>query len=108
MSTCSTCGTNYESGVKICPKDGTVLEGGPATDPRLGETLDGKYRLDAALGQGGMGAIYRATHLMLDKQVAVKPIKPELVTSRGLVGRARREAGAAGNPDHPNMPRASA
>ncbi|MCC7043095.1 MAG: protein kinase [Acidobacteria bacterium] len=104
MSACPTCGATYENSVKICPKDGSVLEGtSEAADPRVGQTLDGKYRLDSRLGAGGMGAIYKATHLMLDKQVAVKLIKPELVTSPDLVRRFQREARAAGNLNHPNI-----
>lgn len=104
MSACPTCGATYENSVKICPKDGTVLEApAESTDIKLGQVLDGKYRLDSKLGQGGMGAIYRATHLMLDKQVAVKLIKPELVTSSDLVRRFQREARAAGNLNHPNI-----
>lgn len=104
MNSCPTCGATYDDVIRICPKDGTVLESSPeARDPRIGEVLDGKYRLDARLGQGGMGAIYRATHLMLDKQVAVKLIKPELVGSPDLVRRFQREARAAGNLSHPNI-----
>ncbi|ODS52596.1 MAG: hypothetical protein ABS36_16230 [Acidobacteria bacterium SCN 69-37] len=104
MRACPACGATYESSVKICPKDGTVLEGATgAVDGRLGQVLDGKYRLDAQIGQGGMGAIYRATHLMLDKPVAVKLIKAELVTSPDLVRRFQREARAAGNLNHPNI-----
>lgn len=102
MTACPSCGTRYEASVRICPRDGTVLEP-KAGDSRIGETLDGKYRLDAAIGHGGMGAIYRATHLMLDKQVAVKLIKPELVTSPDVVRRFQREARAAGNLSHPNI-----
>lgn len=104
MTSCPTCGATYDGGAKICPKDGTVLEAAAtATDPRVGQTLDGKYRLDSRLGQGGMGAIYRATHLMLGKQVAVKLIKPELVTSPDIVVRFQREARAASNLNHPNI-----
>jgi serine/threonine protein kinase len=104
MSACPTCGATYDNSVKICPKDGAVLEGtAEVADPRVGQTLDAKYRLDSRLGAGGMGAIYRATHLMLDKPVAVKLIKPELVTSPDLVRRFQREARAAGNLNHPNI-----
>ena len=103
MSACPTCGATYENSVKICPKDGSVLEATVEIDARVGQTLDGKYRLDSQLGAGGMGAIYKATHLMLDKQVAVKLIKPELVTSPDLVRRFQREARAAGNLSHPNI-----
>ena len=75
----------------------------PVIDPHVGKLLDGKYRLDAYLSQGGMGAVYKATHVMLDKTVVVKLIKPELVTSAEIVRRFQREARAASNLNHPNI-----
>jgi serine/threonine-protein kinase len=89
--------------VKLCPDDGTVLEHQPATSSQLGKVLDGKYRLDAFLSQGGMGGVYRATHVMLNKDVAVKLINPELVTSPEIVRRFQREARAATALSHPNI-----
>ena len=102
MNTCPTCHTTHPDTVRICPRDGTVLS--PATDdPRVGTTLDGKYRLDTVLGRGGMGSIYRATHLMLDKPVAVKLINADLAPSPEMVRRFQREARAASNLNHPNI-----
>ena len=103
MATCPKCGTRYASNVKICTHDGTVLNDEPAADAHVGKLLDGKYRLDAYLSQGGMGAVYKATHVMLDKTVVVKLIKPELVTSAEVVRRFQREARAASNLNHPNI-----
>jgi serine/threonine protein kinase len=103
MATCPKCGTRYASNVKICTHDGTVLNDEPATDAHIGKLLDGKYRLDSFLSQGGMGAVYKATHVMLDKTVVVKLIKPELVTSAEIVRRFQREARAASNLNHPNI-----
>jgi eukaryotic-like serine/threonine-protein kinase len=104
MATCPKCGTRYASTVRICTHDGTVLNDEPdRNDPHVGKLLDGKYRLDAFLSQGGMGAVYKATHVMLDKRVAVKLIKPELVTSPEVVRRFQREARAASNLNHPNI-----
>lgn len=103
MATCPKCGTRYASTVRICTHDGTVLNDEPVQDPRVGKLLDGKYRLDAFLSHGGMGAVYKATHIMLDKTVAVKLIKPELVTSAEIVRRFQREARAASNLNHPNI-----
>lgn len=67
------------------------------------ELLDGKYQIDQLLGQGGMGAVYRATHLGTKRTVAVKVIQPRLSTSDQFVARFRREAEAAGRLRHPNV-----
>jgi serine/threonine protein kinase len=67
------------------------------------ELLDGKYQIDQLLGQGGMGAVYRATHLGTKRTVAVKVIQPGLSTSDQFVARFRREAEAAGRLRHPNV-----
>jgi serine/threonine-protein kinase len=104
MATCPTCGASYTAATRICTRDGTVLPADPpAQDPQIGRVLDGKYRLEAILGHGGMGSLYRATHIMLGKPVAVKLIKPDLVTSPDIVARFQREARAASNLNHPNI-----
>ena len=103
MPICSTCGTRYGSTVRICIRDGTPLVAGRADDPHLGKLLDGKYRIDAFISGGGMGSVYRATHVMLGKTVAVKVIRNELVTSDDVVRRFQREARAAATLDHPNI-----
>jgi serine/threonine protein kinase len=72
-------------------------------DVLTGELLDGKYRIGKLLGQGGMGAVYRATHLGTKRTVAVKVIRPRLSASREFVERFRREAEAAGRLRHPNV-----
>ena len=102
MNTCPQCQTPHPDHVRICPNDGTVLT--PATtDAAIGQTLDGKYRLESIIGRGGMGSIYRATHLMLDKTVAVKLINPELAPTPDVVRRFQREARAASQLNHPNI-----
>jgi serine/threonine-protein kinase len=58
----------------------------------VGIVLDGRYRLDALLGEGGMGAVYRATQLANDRKVAVKLLKPHLTTDEPSAQRFLREA----------------
>jgi serine/threonine protein kinase len=70
---------------------------------RTGDLLDGKYRIDARVGQGGMGAVYRGTHLHTTRTVAIKVIRPHLTSSEEFVERFRREAEAAGRLRHPNV-----
>jgi len=104
MSTCPTCKATYPDTMRLCPTDGTVLEGGQAPrDENVGRSLDGKYRLDKRLSSGGMGTVYKATHLMLGKALAVKLIKADLPASPEVVRRFQREAKAASNLNHPNI-----
>ena len=65
--------------------------------------LDNKYQIEQLLGQGGMGAVYRATHLGAKRTVAVKVIHPQLSAHDQFVARFRREAEAAGRLRHPNV-----
>jgi hypothetical protein len=101
-SKCPQCGKSFPANVRICPDDGTVLEHDTQAS-QLGTVLDGKYRLESFLSRGGMGAVYKATHVMLGKAVAVKLINPELVTSADVVRRFQREARAATALAHPNI-----
>lgn len=69
----------------------------------IGEALDGKYRLERLLGQGGMGAVYLATHLGTERPVALKLIAPQFMRHAEFVERFKREARAAGRLRHPNV-----
>jgi serine/threonine protein kinase len=60
----------------------------------VGIVLDERYRLDALLGEGGMGAVFRAHHLAMDRRVAVKLLKPHLTTDDAALQRFAREARA--------------
>ncbi|HEU4410432.1 MAG TPA: protein kinase [Polyangiaceae bacterium] len=63
--------------------------------PSVGDTLSGKYRLTRKLGQGGMGAVYEATHLRLGQKVAIKVVLPEVAERPELAYRFEHEARAA-------------
>jgi serine/threonine protein kinase/ankyrin repeat protein len=69
----------------------------------IGRLLDGKYRLEELCGRGGMGAVYRATHVGTGRRVAVKLIAPELAGNREFIERFRREARTIGRLRHPNI-----
>src|SRR3954468_18086055 len=68
----------------------------------IGMIIDGRYRLHATLGRGGMGLVYRAAHVGLRRQVAVKILHPSLAASPEGRNRFEREALAVGKIDHPN------
>ncbi|MBK7994580.1 MAG: serine/threonine protein kinase [Blastocatellia bacterium] len=69
----------------------------------IDEVLDGKYRIDKQLGQGGMGAVYLATHLGTKRLVALKVITPQFMSNTSFVERFKREAEAMGLLRHPNV-----
>lgn len=66
----------------------------------------GPYRLVKLLGSGGMGTVWQATHLRLEKTVALKLLSPQLVSNDELVARFEREMKAVGRLDHPHLVRA--
>jgi len=70
--------------------------------PLPGELIGGKYRIENELGRGGMGAVFRAVHLVTNKPVALKwMLRP--ASDSGAYQRFTREARAAGRIDHPNV-----
>jgi len=71
-------------------------------DPAIGSTLAG-YRIDALIARGGMGVVYRATHIALDRPVALKVIARHLAEKEGFRDRFLRESRLAARLDHPNV-----
>jgi YVTN family beta-propeller protein len=69
---------------------------------REGEVFAG-HRIDALGGRGGMGIVYRATHIKLERTVALKVISPELAADEGFRQRFQREAQLAASIDNPNV-----
>jgi eukaryotic-like serine/threonine-protein kinase len=87
------------SSLKSPPAGGEALD----ADPRVGTVLAERYRLDALLGEGGMGRVYAAEHVLMRKKLAVKILHRELTSVPEVVARFEREAMAAANIDHPNV-----
>jgi serine/threonine-protein kinase len=100
MKKCPKCGEVYKDTTTLCPSDGSVLatEG----DALVGRTLAGKYHVDELVSQGGMGAVYRGTHILMDKTVALKVLHPTLAADTVIVARFSREARAASRISHPH------
>ena len=72
-------------------------------DPALGKVIAGRYRLEARVGEGGMGIVYRARHVLIDRVVAVKLIRPDLRGETHLRAWMLREARAANRVDHAHI-----
>jgi serine/threonine-protein kinase len=77
--------------------------GQKATDPLIGKVVAGRYRLEARLGEGGMGVVYRARHVLIDRVVALKLIRPDLRGETHLRAWMLREARAANRVDHAHI-----
>jgi serine/threonine protein kinase len=69
----------------------------------IGSELHGRYRVLAKLGEGGMGEVYLAEHLLLGRREALKILRPQLASTPQLISRFRREARAANRVQHLNI-----
>jgi tRNA A-37 threonylcarbamoyl transferase component Bud32 len=99
MKECPRCGRCEEYAVTLCPNDGAEMRVVPAV-PR---TVDNKYRIEQLLGRGGMGAVYRARDMRLDRLVALKVVRAELLGDPEARRRFRREAQIVARLQHPSI-----
>jgi serine/threonine-protein kinase len=67
----------------------------PPPDPLLGQTIDGRYKVEKMLGQGGMGIVYKAQHVILQKALAVKVLRADVSKDQEIMSRFRQEAQSA-------------
>jgi len=95
---CPACGTCYDTGTTRCKKESTALV--LVATPRM---LAGRYRLEKRLGHGGMGKVYHATDMSLNRDVAVKMIRDEFFADRKAIEKFRQESQITGSFAHPNV-----
>ncbi|MDB4928786.1 MAG: Protein kinase, partial [Myxococcaceae bacterium] len=74
-----------------------------SSDTYLGRVVAGRYRLEARIGEGGMGVVYRARHVLIERVVALKLIRPDLRGETHLRAWMLREARAANRVDHAHI-----
>ncbi len=72
-------------------------------DTFIGKTLAEKYRIDSVMRETELGKVYHATHLLMDKHVAVKILSPALAVDENIVRRFSSEARNISNISHPNI-----
>ncbi len=103
---CTRCGAHYDASAAFCTRDGTPL-GTESEEPDVyvGQTLLGQFRIEEKVGAGGMGTVYRARQIGVDRHVAIKILHPELVQNADAVRRFQREARVSAALDHPNVVR---
>jgi serine/threonine-protein kinase len=84
-------------------KSASTVRSRRGDDPALGKVIAGRYRLESRIGEGGMGIVYRARHVLIDRVVAVKLIRPDLRGETHLRAWMLREARAANRVDHAHI-----
>jgi serine/threonine-protein kinase len=102
MKQCPDCQKEFKEHLLFCPFDGHALASKSEPDRIIGTILDNKYRIEEKIGQGGMGKVYRATHIHMDHTVAIKVLHSELSSDQIAMERFRREARAAAQIHHQN------
>jgi Protein kinase domain len=99
MRECPKCGRCEDHSVRTCPNDGTEMR----VVPSVPRTVDNKYRIEQLLGRGGMGAVYRARDMRLDRLVALKVVRADLLGDPEARRRFRREAQIVARLQHPSI-----
>jgi len=99
MRFCPTCARAFTDTETFCPHDNAELLD---HDPMIGRIAGTKYEILSRLGRGGMGVVYKARHIFMDRTVALKIVNPRLTAKRRYLDMLRQEALAAARFSHPN------
>src|SRR6058998_2476527 len=109
---CIHCHTPLPENSRYCFACGADVSGGdaaPSTSSvdvlreRLQRLIEGRYRIERLLGKGGMGAVFLAHDLTLERDVAIKVLPPDVAQDEQIVRRFQQEAKTAAKLDHPNI-----
>jgi eukaryotic-like serine/threonine-protein kinase len=98
MSSCTSCAWEVHLEDTFCARCGA-----PVRDPLIGVVVGDRYRIVSRIGVGGMGAVYRAEHTMMPRDLAIKVLLPELGGKEEFARRFEREAESASRLTHPNI-----
>src|SRR2546426_11179364 len=109
---CFRCHTPIPESSKFCSTCGADVSGGDGPGStssvdlvreRLQRIIEGEYRLERLLGKGGMGQVFLAHDLTLEREVAIKVLPPDVSQDDQVVRRFQQEAKTAAKLDHPNI-----
>ncbi|MBL9019800.1 MAG: protein kinase, partial [Myxococcales bacterium] len=112
---CPNCKAGNAEDARFCGTCGHTLSATEASNPKLaaqgigeapsmiGKEIAGRYRIKEKLGEGGMGAVYKAEQISLKRQCAVKVLRPEVAGSQMLLRRFNAEAELVAKLSHPNI-----
>ncbi|MGA9771927.1 MAG: bifunctional serine/threonine-protein kinase/formylglycine-generating enzyme family protein [Blastocatellia bacterium] len=99
MKKCPKCAQTYEDRQEVCPVDKSALI---IVDPMIGRLLDNRYQIVSKIGEGGMGAIYKAVHSEMGRTCAIKLMTAISAGNEDAVARFKREAKMASRIDNPH------
>ncbi|MFH0962649.1 MAG: bifunctional serine/threonine-protein kinase/formylglycine-generating enzyme family protein [Planctomycetota bacterium] len=99
MKYCPVCARSLDDSRTQCPFDNVQLLD---RDPMVGRIAGTKYEILARLGRGGMGVVYKARHIFMDRFVALKVVHPKLTRNQRYLDMLRQEALAVAKFSHPN------
>ncbi len=110
---CLKCHTPLPDGSKFCYACGADVTGGgtlgastsgtEALMQRLQRLVEGKYKIERMVGKGGMGAVFLAHDLTLEREVAIKVLPPDISMDEQIVKRFQQEAKTSAKLDHTNI-----
>ena len=104
MRFCPLCERTYGDDVTVCAVDGSILrESGTKQDPLIGKIVRARYRVLKKLGEGGMGSVYLAEQIAINRNVALKILHPDYARDPEFVKRFRQEAKLAASLSHHNI-----
>ena len=98
MASCQSCSFEIQLEDTFCARCGA-----PVVDPLIGAVVGDRYRIVSRIGVGGMGAVYRAEHTMMRRDLAIKVLLSELGGREEFARRFEREAESASRLTHPNI-----
>ncbi len=98
MPSCTKCSAEVQLEDPFCASCGATV-----VDPLIGAVVGDRYRILTRIGVGGMGAVYRAEHTMMRRDLAIKVLLPELGGKDEFARRFEREAESASRLQHPNI-----
>lgn len=99
---CPLCEREFDQGIKFCPHDASTLIV-RSKDAMAGQIFDGRYRILHKLGEGGMGAVYKALQISTNKPVAIKVVAARHTENENTIRRFQREVKLQSRLEHPNI-----
>jgi tRNA A-37 threonylcarbamoyl transferase component Bud32 len=103
VKVCPACGAEYAEDAAFCARDRTPLQPAESHPGLVGQIVAERYQVERRLGEGGMGEVYLARHLLMGRRCALKVMAPALSTNPDALGRFNREATNASRISHPNV-----